>query len=84
MLWGVDDASHAVIGTDFNPEAHKTHGQVLQLWLANSLQPSIAFSFRVIDHPEGGSFCSKSRRPPGRRSRSTALPTFASAAPRPS
>ena len=53
MVWGIEDGSHAVIGTDFNPEAHKAHGQILQLWLANSLQPSIAFSFRVVSHPEG-------------------------------
>lgn len=53
MLWGIEDGSHAVIGTTFNPDAQKAHGQVLQLWLANSLQPSIAFSFRVANHPEG-------------------------------
>ncbi len=53
MLWGIEDSSHAVIGTDFNPEVYKAHGRILQLWLANSLQPSIAFSFRVVDHSEG-------------------------------
>lgn len=53
MLWGIEDGSHAVIGTTFNPDVQKAHGQVLQLWLANSLQPSIAFSFRVANHPQG-------------------------------
>lgn len=53
MLWGIEDGSHTVIGTTFNPDAQKAHGQVLQLWLANSLQPSIAFSFRVANHPQG-------------------------------
>lgn len=53
MLWGIEDDSHAVIGTSFNPDSQKAHGQVLQLWLANSLQPSIAFSFRVVNHPLG-------------------------------
>ena len=53
MLWGIEDGSHAVIGTSFNPDTQKAHGQVLQLWLANSLQPSIAFSFRVVNHPLG-------------------------------
>lgn len=53
MLWGIDDASHAVIGSDFNPDAKMVGNQVLQLWLANSLQPSIAFSFRMVNHPEG-------------------------------
>ncbi len=53
MLWGIEDASHAVIGTRFNPDVEKAHGQPLQLWLANSLQPSLAFSFRVANHPQG-------------------------------
>lgn len=53
MLWGIEDGSHAVTGTTFNPDAQKAHGQVLQLWLANSLQPSIAFSFRVANHLRG-------------------------------
>jgi predicted HTH transcriptional regulator len=53
MVWGIEDSSHAVIGTTFNPDVHKAHGQVLQFWLAKSLQPSIAFSFRVVNHPQG-------------------------------
>jgi ATP-dependent DNA helicase RecG len=31
----------------------KVGDQVFQLWLAQRLQPSIAFSFRVADHPDG-------------------------------
>lgn len=53
VLWGIEDGSHAVIGTDFNPDTKKMGGQVLPLWLANSLQPSIAFGFRVVAHPQG-------------------------------
>ena len=53
MLWGIEDASHKVVGTDFRPDSVKVGGQVMQLWLANKLQPSIAFSFRVVEHPEG-------------------------------
>lgn len=53
MVWGIEDGSHAVTGTAFHPDTHKAHGQVLQLWLANSLQPSIPFSFRVANHPLG-------------------------------
>lgn len=53
MLWGIEDGCHAVTGTRFDPDTHSAHGQVLQLWLANSLQPSIAFSFRVANHPQG-------------------------------
>ncbi|HDO1317309.1 ATP-binding protein [Aeromonas veronii] len=53
MLWGIEDANHQVVGTDFRPDNAKVNGQVMQLWLANKLQPSIAFSFRVVEHPEG-------------------------------
>lgn len=53
MLWGIDDATHAVVGTAFDPDNHKAGGQEFQLRLAQRLQPSIAFSFRAIDHPGG-------------------------------
>jgi ATP-dependent DNA helicase RecG len=53
MLWGIEDGSHAVSGTGFNPDTEKKGDQLLPLWLANSLQPSIAFSFRIVLHPEG-------------------------------
>lgn len=53
MIWGVQDSTHTVVGTDFNPDTQKVGNQLLLLWLANALQPSIAFSFRVVDHPQG-------------------------------
>lgn len=53
MLWGIDDATHDVIGTRFDPDTFKAGNQELQLWLAQRLQPSIAFSFRTVNHPRG-------------------------------
>ena len=53
MVWGIADETHAVTGTTFQPDISKVGNQQLPLWLANSLTPSIAFSFRVVDHPEG-------------------------------
>jgi len=53
MIWGIEDGSHNIVGTHFDPEAERASGQVLQLWLANKLQPSIPFNFRVINHPQG-------------------------------
>ena len=53
MLWGIEDGTHDVKGTQFNPDQHKAGGQEFQLWLAQRLQPSIAFSFRAVEHPEG-------------------------------
>lgn len=53
MIWGILDESHVVAGTDFNPDAKKVGNQPLSLWLASGLQPSIAFNFRTVAHPQG-------------------------------
>lgn len=53
IIWGVEDASKQVIGTRFNPDLEKKGNQPLQFWLAQRLKPSIAFKFRVINHPNG-------------------------------
>ena len=53
MLWGIEDASHDIVGTSFNPDTEKVGNQLLPMWLAQQLQPSIAFSFRQIAHPKG-------------------------------
>lgn len=53
LLWGIEDATHSVVGTIFNPETETVGKQLFQLWLAQRLQPSIAFSFRLVDHPDG-------------------------------
>ena len=29
MIWGVDDATHAVVGSSFDPEAQRAHGQTV-------------------------------------------------------
>jgi ATP-dependent DNA helicase RecG len=53
IIWGIDDATHAVVSTAFDPDIQKLNGQVFSFWLAQHLQPSIPFKFRVIDHPHG-------------------------------
>lgn len=53
VLWGVQDGTHAVVGTTFDPDAHKVGNQVFALWLAQKLSPSIDFRFNVIQHPQG-------------------------------
>lgn len=45
LLWGVDDESHAVLGTNFDP-AHKRIGnEELENWLLRLLAPKIQFRF---------------------------------------
>lgn len=53
VVWGIDDQTQAVIGTTFQPEVKTVGNMVFQLWLANQLNPSIAFSFREVPHPDG-------------------------------
>jgi ATP-dependent DNA helicase RecG len=54
LLFGVEDDTHAVVGTDFDPYATKGKGnQDLLLWLSLGLHPNIGFEPRVVDHPQG-------------------------------
>jgi len=53
LIWGVEDGTHRVLGTAFEPDATRVLGQPLALWLAQNLQPSLAFGFRVVAHPGG-------------------------------
>jgi predicted HTH transcriptional regulator len=50
VLWGVRDGDHSVCGTTFEPAHQVQQGQPLELWLAQRLQPGIAFSFKAIDY----------------------------------
>ena len=50
MLWGVQDADHAAVGTSFDPGNQTQQGQPLDLWLAQRLQPGVAFTFKAVDY----------------------------------
>jgi predicted HTH transcriptional regulator len=53
VLWGVHDADHSVTGTTFDPSSQMEQRQPLELWLAQRLQPDIAFCFRPIENYHG-------------------------------
>ena len=50
VLWGVRDADHAAAGTTFEPASQMQQGQPLELWLAQRLQPAIAFNFKSLGY----------------------------------
>ncbi|NMM94970.1 ATP-binding protein [Bifidobacterium oedipodis] len=50
MLWGVDDATHEIVGTSFNPLAAKHKGQELELWLRLKLSKNAEFKFIPVDY----------------------------------
>jgi len=52
LVWGIDDETHAVVGTNFNP-SQKHKGEPMQMWLAKTLNPSPQFRFLPVNHPGG-------------------------------
>lgn len=53
MVWGIDDATHEIVGTEFEPELTRKGNDLLSFWLARHLTPSPAFSFKELLHPDG-------------------------------
>lgn len=53
LLWGLEDGSHRIVGTDFDPGCEAVQKQPFEFWLAQRLKPSTAFSFRSVQHPNG-------------------------------
>ena len=53
VLWGVDDASHAITATAFDPISKKVGNEDFQFWLSKKIKPNTAFSFRIVQHPDG-------------------------------
>ena len=45
MAWGLDDDTHEIKGTKFNPKVKKVGNEELENWIATQLTPRIDFSF---------------------------------------
>lgn len=48
VVWGIDDESHEVIGTDFRPKQTKYKQQELESWLLQKIEPKINFDFHEV------------------------------------
>ncbi|MBV5340842.1 MAG: putative DNA binding domain-containing protein [Deltaproteobacteria bacterium] len=54
LVFGIDDATHEVVGTSFDPYTVKAKGnQDLLIWLSLGLQPNVGFETHIFDHPGG-------------------------------
>ena len=53
LVWGIEDGTHNVIGTSFDPFSKQIGNQVFELWLRQRLSPAPAIQFRAVEHPEG-------------------------------
>lgn len=51
MVFGIEDGTHAVAGTTFDPAAEHGEGnQLLPLWLSRGLQPNVGFEFYPFEY----------------------------------
>ena len=48
MIWGIEDGTHNIVGTDFSPSTSKIGNEPLETWLLQSLQPKMNFHFCEI------------------------------------
>ncbi|MEO1390471.1 MAG: ATP-binding protein [Cyanobacteria bacterium J06634_6] len=45
IIWGVEDTTHEIVGTQFSPGAQKKGNEELENWLLRLLEPKINFHF---------------------------------------
>lgn len=50
IVWGIEDATHKVVGTTFKPRQTKKGNEELENWLARLLQPRLDFRIREFTH----------------------------------
>lgn len=51
LVFGVEDGTHAVVGTGFDPQGEKAKGeQLLPLWLSRGLHPNVGFEIHAFDY----------------------------------
>lgn len=52
MIWGVDDESHEILGTDFKPTTTTKGNEAFENWLLRLLTPKIDFKFYEVQIDE--------------------------------
>jgi predicted HTH transcriptional regulator len=49
LLWGVEDVTHALLGTSFDPFSKRVGNEELESWLLRQLSPKLGFQFIPLD-----------------------------------
>ncbi len=49
LVWGVDNETHDLVGTNFTPHSAKVGNEELENWLLRLLSPKIAFRFYPVE-----------------------------------
>ncbi len=52
LLWGVDDSTHQVLGTSFQPHAAKVGNEALENWLTRLLIPDLDFRIHEFQYEQ--------------------------------
>jgi ATP-dependent DNA helicase RecG len=52
LLWGVENGSHEIVGTTFDPASARKGNEPLESWLLRLLTPKIHFRFDVVEVEE--------------------------------
>lgn len=53
IVWGIEDKTHALIGTTFRPKSTRVGNEFLELWLSKLLFPSVDFRIHEFSLSEG-------------------------------
>ena len=48
LIWGIEDKTHSIVGTNFSPFALKKGNEPLETWLLRLLNPKLHFSFYEV------------------------------------
>lgn len=49
FLWGIDDKTHEIVGTEYNLQTLKKGNQELENWLRGSLSPNADFEYQITN-----------------------------------
>lgn len=50
IIWGIEDSSHEIVGTDFKPSKTKKGNMELEMWLSNHIRPDLSLSFFEVPY----------------------------------
>jgi ATP-dependent DNA helicase RecG len=50
LVFGIDDRTHAPMGTAFKPDKAKKANQALRLWLSSGLRPNIGYDLHELEY----------------------------------
>ncbi len=53
IAWGIDDKTHDIVGTGFQPKSYKVGNEELENWLLRLLSPKINFKFYELNTETG-------------------------------